>query len=122
MSNVTQKLREMADEIDRSETLPTFAREDCDMAEGIKALLPYGTKFNITMEIECDKGKEPVLEFAVAVFRSYSTDKRYIGKTCAIAVNQAVAYLREQQTADTTPPPALDVAERAVASMVKKPF
>lgn len=119
--SVSAELRQMADRIEREQTLPTFAADDVDIVGGFRSLLPYGRKVSVRAELESTKDT-PVLEFSVTIYTKgsdYAHDKLFVGKTCAGAVNQAIAYLRS----DTGPTvDALPAVAAALAPLVAVEF
>lgn len=114
----TEKLREIADSLERRETLPSFAPASVDIVEGFKLLSQHCDEFDLDFSLKHKDGKNT---FDFQIYLPKTADKFVHGGTVANVVNQALALLvkdRLSQELPTTADP-VSCAEAAIAPLVQ---
>lgn len=122
--NVVQRLRELADNIEQSEKMPTFAPDELGIYGAMNALKKHAPNYDLDFGIRVRDGKET--EFGAALHlltndRYASLEKCFISSELSNAVNLAIAHRRSEAT---TAPDRNAVHEltRVLAPMIDQPF
>ena len=95
MKAVSQALINLANEIDKNESLPTFAPDDVNLEVAREILRQHFETFDITMEVSQKTGKQPQVAWSVGVYTKtykYTPEKTFNGSTLTKAANQAIAW------------------------------